>query len=251
MDTNNNEMYRFSFFKPTTKEARYNRNMIVTLVIIWAVAVFGFQFLLRILEKPVPEEALKDFQTAWKKVENNNATKQDKQLLVSSMLSVSGKLMLKPADRQVIDNAISWTVGNLIADTLKPMYKAKIAKFEKQKKEIESLRDDAYIAAANDITNKLAPVCGLEKHSLKAELLALELKASMMDELKPENREKLPGVMEKYTIHNRSVLTDTTFLGFPFHYFYTAVFLLILFVGLCWIYSNRIDAMNKKLGLEQ
>lgn len=251
MDTNNNEMYRFSFFKPTTKEARYNRNMIITLVIIWAVAVFGFQILLRILEKPVPEKALKDFQTAWEKVENDNASKQDKQLLISSMLSVTGKLMLKPNDRQVLDNAISWTVGTLIADTLKPMYKAKIAAFEKRKQEIESLRDVNYIKAADGLTNNLAPICGLEKHSLKAELLALELKASMMDELKPGNKKKLPGVMEKYTIHNRSVLTDTQFLGFPFHYFYTAVFLLILFVALCWIYSNRIDAMNKKLGLEQ
>ena len=56
--------------------------------------------------------------------------------------------------------------------------------------------------------------------------------------------------MGLYLIHNRSVLTDTKFLGFPFHYFYTAVFLLILFVGLCWLYCIRTDMFHKKYGIE-
>ncbi|RKX20065.1 MAG: hypothetical protein DRP35_06675 [Candidatus Zixiibacteriota bacterium] len=41
------------------------------------------------------------------------------------------------------------------------------------------------------------------------------------------------------------------FLGFPFHYFYTAVFLLVLFVGLCWIFCFQTDRIYKKLGIEE
>ena len=68
--------------------------------------------------------------------------------------------------------------------------------------------------------------------------------------LSSEEKEKLPQIMNKYLIHNRSVLTDTTFIGFPFHYFYTAVFLLILFVGLCYIYAKKVESLNLQFGIE-
>ena len=48
------EGYHISFFKPTTERARANRNMVLWLVTVWFVAIFGFQILLKILEKPVP-----------------------------------------------------------------------------------------------------------------------------------------------------------------------------------------------------
>lgn len=57
--------------------------------------------------------------------------------------------------------------------------------------------------------------------------------------------------MKLYMTHNQSVLTNAKFLGFPFHYFYTAVFLLILFVFLCWLYCVITDRVNIKLGLEE
>jgi putative solute:sodium symporter small subunit len=57
--------------------------------------------------------------------------------------------------------------------------------------------------------------------------------------------------MEKHLTHNRSVLTDTKFLGFPFHYFYTAVFLLVLFVGLCLVYCRLMDDLSAKYGMEE
>ena len=53
-------------------------------------------------------------------------------------------------------------------------------------------------------------------------------------------------IMDRYLIHNRSVLTDTIFLGFPLHYFYTAVFLLVLFVGLCLGYCLMMERLEKE-----
>ena len=56
----------------------------------------------------------------------------------------------------------------------------------------------------------------------------------------------LPDIMELYLVHNQSFLTDFNFLGFPFHYWYTVQFLLILFVVLCLIYAVAIEKTNKK-----
>ena len=51
--------------------------------------------------------------------------------------------------------------------------------------------------------------------------------------------------MDLYLIHNSSPL-NFKFIGFPFHYWYTAQFLLILFVLLCLIYAVIIEKVNKK-----
>ena len=59
-------------------------------------------------------------------------------------------------------------------------------------------------------------------------------------------KSELPGIMELYLVHNQNFFTDFTFLGFPFHYWYTAQFLLILFVVLCIIYAVAIDKANMK-----
>ena len=61
----------------------------------------------------------------------------------------------------------------------------------------------------------------------------------------------IPGIMKTNLIHNQSVLTDTIFLGFPFHYFYSALFLLTLFVLICLVYCFKIDTLMKKYDMEQ
>jgi putative solute:sodium symporter small subunit len=60
---------------------------------------------------------------------------------------------------------------------------------------------------------------------------------------------KLPEIMALYLTHNESFLTRARFMGFPFHYWYTAQFLLILFVVLCIIYAVSLDRLNAKFGL--
>ena len=69
--------YHISFFKPTTPQALANRNMVLWLVSIWVIAIFGFQILLRILEKPTPEPAYVSFQTVWANVENGSFTNDE------------------------------------------------------------------------------------------------------------------------------------------------------------------------------
>jgi putative solute:sodium symporter small subunit len=61
-----------------------------------------------------------------------------------------------------------------------------------------------------------------------------------------EAKLELPNIMELYLVHNQSFLTDFVFLGFPFHYWYTAQFLLIMFVVLCVVYASSIEKANKK-----
>ena len=85
-------------------------------------------------------------------------------------------------------------------------------------------------------------------------LLASVLKSSLVavtsDSISESDKSALPTIMELYLVHNRSTLTDTRFLGFPFHYWYTSQFLLILFVSLCWIFCYMTDASNIRHNLE-
>jgi putative solute:sodium symporter small subunit len=44
----------------------------------------------------------------------------------------------------------------------------------------------------------------------------------------------------------KSFLTETAFLGFPFHYWYSAQFVIFLFIGLCYAYCKFIDKLEAK-----
>lgn len=84
---------------------------------------------------------------------------------------------------------------------------------------------------------------------LEANIITFFLKDKNIKELTEAEVTAIPVIMKTYLIHNRSILTDTKFLGFPFHYFYTAEFLLILFVLLCVIYVYRIQRLQKKFNI--
>jgi len=243
--------YRISFFKPTTPFSRTNRNLVIVLVLIWAIGVFGFQILLRIMEKPTPEKTLTVFENVWGGIQSGSASQDEKIEFANSLLMVLGKTTLtaKPDKRAVLDNALSWIVYDLMSgDSLRSSFITEMSDFEKQKAELSDLQDPDYIKAKTSIINRVAPMLGLEAYELKAKLLPHELKSDGLVEFKAENQKKLPGIMSLYLTHNRSALTDTIFLGFPFHYFYTAVFLLIMFVSLCWVYSFKIDKLHQKMG---
>ena len=241
--------YHISFFKPTTPQAKYNRNMVLWLVSIWFIAIFGFQILLKIIGKPTPEAAYIAFEKAWSKVEAGNYSTEDLIELGNSTLSVLGKIDLKPEARIALDNSLSWTIFQLTPEDQREGLVASIQEFEKLKAEITNLSDESYINAKNALSEKLSPVLQLSPYDVRTKILPLELTAEGISSLSEATIAALPGVMAKYLIHNQSFLTDFQFLGFPFHYFYTAMFLLILFVGLCWIYCVKTDAMNKKLEL--
>ncbi len=246
MDKTTND-YHISFFKPTTPQARSNRNIVIWLVLIWLVAVFGFHFLLRIVEKPTPEKDYLTFQNVWQQVKEGEATDVEMMKFGKSTLTVLGKIMLSDTDKPVLNNAISYSVYQLTPDSLKEELVVMIREFEEKRKSISNISNPDYIEAKKSLSNKLSPLLNLNSTDVRSKILPLELRSDGIEALTAESKLQLPLVMKKYMVHNQSFLTDFKFLGFPFHYFYTAVFLLILFVGLCWLYCVFTDRVNAKL----
>lgn len=240
------EEYRISFFKPTTLQARINRNLIVKLFISWAVAIFGFQVLLRVIEKPVPEEALITFSSGWENIESGNATYLDYQAIAQSMIQVMGKITIKPDDYNALKDGTGWALSKVYPEDDLFDLQQDVRHLNQLKERITTLRDEEYLEAKKIIISKAAPALGIGEGTLLAQLLPLGLD-DQLQMLAEENRQKIPAIMSLYLTHNRSILTDTVFLGFPFHYFYTAVLLLVFFIGLCWIYCYRTDKLHAKL----
>lgn len=242
--------YHISFFKPTTDSARRNRNMVVQLVLIWAVAIFGFQILLKIIEKPVPEAVYAPYETSWAKIKAGNADVADYQATGQAALSVLGKVAIDPAHRLALDNAVSWLAYQIADAGQRTELQNRVTEFEELAGKITDIRDEAYVAKKEELIPLLTTLFDLDKLDVRSKIAPLEVKTSLMESFSNEQRNVFTESMDLYLIHNRSVLTDFKFLGFPFHYFYTAVFLLILFVGLCWLYCIRTDLFNKKYGIE-
>ena len=243
--------YHFSFFKPTTDSARRNRNMVVQFVLIWGVAIFGFQILLKILEKPTPEPAYTIFESSWNNIAAGNPSVSDLQNSAQSALSVLGKVAIQPVHRDALDNAVSWFAYELADSLQKKELAVVLADFESIAGTIEDISNEAYVTAKNRLIPILGTLYNLSPTDVRLKIAPLEVKSSLMESFDDESREVVVEAMGLYLVHNQSVLTDTKFLGFPFHYFYTAVFLLILFVGICWLYCVRTDMFNKKYGVEE
>jgi len=49
-------------------------------------------------------------------------------------------------------------------------------------------------------------------------------------------------------VTGKSFLTETRFLGFPFHYFYMAWFCIALFIAQCWWYCRFSDKLEAEHG---
>ena len=244
-----NDDFKISFFKPTTPQATANRNLVILLVSIWVVAIFGFQILLRIFEKPTPETTYIAYENVSEAVFLGNVQKEERQVFSQSLLSVMGKLYVTPEDKQVLGQALSWTVFHLLPEEAKDPLRGEVKQFEMIREKASSITDSEYLSAKQSVISTFSPYLGLEEYSLEAKLLPFGLVSEQMTGTTPESLEQIPAIMSKYLIHNQSFLTDMKFLGFPFHYFYTAVFLLILFVGLCWFYCVRIDRLNRNMNI--
>ncbi len=247
MNKENN--YHISFFRPTTDRSRYNRNLVLWLISIWAVAIFGFHFLLRAIEKPTPEPQLETFNEVWGSVKSGNATADEISKFAKSTLHVAGKVFISTEHRAALDNGITWATMQLADSAQKVAISTALVNFEKTAENAKSLTDKNYVEDRNRLGALSQSVLGLNPNNILAKILPLELRSSGMDILTEDNKVIIEQCMPHYTIHNRSVLTDTKFLGFPFHYFYSAVFLLVLFIGLCWLYCYRVDKYNEKIGL--
>jgi len=240
------ENYNISFFKPTTELSKKNAKISIVLLFIWAVAVFGFHILLKVIEKPTPEPAYLSFENVWDNVKIDNASITENQNFIKSTLSVIGKLSIKDEDKEVLNHAVTYSIFNIADEDKSILLKEKMNAFHSLKD--VNISDKEYIRYKVELTELAASIINVEPYSIEAKLLPFAVKSVENSGL---DKDKIPLIMSKYLIHNQSFLTDAKFLGFPFHYFYTAVFLLILFVGLCWFFCFKTDRIYKKLGIEE
>ena len=224
------EKYEVNFFKPLSDHAKANKKLIVILGTIWAVAVFGFHFLMMLLNQPTPEKSFEIYQSVYPAViEDDAATPEMKTDFAKSLLHVLGKnIAVKDNHKLVLKNFLTWTIGSMQPDSIKP----------------------AFFAEPDESTFELAAKT-LNLQSTGFDKIMIDLLPNSLVKLDnkgfpEEYKSKLPEIMELYLVHNQNFFTDFIFLGFPFHYWYTAQFLLIMFVVLCIIYAVAIDKANKK-----
>jgi putative solute:sodium symporter small subunit len=182
-------------------------------------------------------------------VKSGEATVSEMQDFSYAALSVLGKVFIQPQHKTALDNALSWSVFQLADSTQQAMIMDEIVNFETLAASITDIRDEAYQQSKAQLISMVSPILGLSATDVRTKILPLELVSASVNSLSDEDIKLIEEAMPLYLIHNQSVLTDTKFLGFPFHYFYTAVFLLILFVVLCLIYCVRTDRINTKLNI--
>ncbi|MDZ7816562.1 MAG: DUF4212 domain-containing protein [Planctomycetota bacterium] len=262
-----------NFFKPVSLHAKRSVLLISISVIVWAVAVFGFQFLLIALNEPTPEPALAQFEEVWPSevtsamnVEEGMPSTSTRQQFTDSLLMVLGKnIAVKDEHKKVLVSAFSATLLSLLGDGGKEKIAeyvdvsekirisydiaAEVSEEQKQKLFATQKRLQSDFEAALGLARAGSEPEGFDK--LKAELLPMSVAVVDNAIISKDVVAQLPGIMDLYLIHNRNVLTDTTFIGFPFHYWYTAQFLLILFVLICLVYSKMLDRNNTKYGFEE
>lgn len=249
MEQENN--YHISFFRPTTQRAKANRNMVLWLISIWAIAVFGFQFLLRAIEEPTPEPQLIEFNEVWSNVKTDMASVQELQQFTKAILHVNGKVFITNDERRALQNGITWAVFRIVDSIQSKALLSSLKHFEGIVAKDIVFTENAYLLAKQELGGLTQVIVSIDHSSVLNSILPLELKSEFISTFSEDSKSKIEACMPKYLIHNRSVLTDTQFLGFPFHYFYTAVFLLILFIGLCYAYCVLTDRANKKLQIAE
>jgi uncharacterized membrane protein len=250
------DQFNFSIFKPRNLHGKKNRNVIFSMLVIWAVAVFGFQFLLRIIEKPTPEKSLTVFESVWPGASEDNLDGPGYSSLLRSLVLVRGKSTLKPADQEILNGAITHFLFRIVPDDARTEILSLVDEAAGLTGKIQKASDEEFINIRNQIGDKYKrmaeltmPYTGFSPASLEATILVRSIRANYPISLKENSLEKLPSVMKLYLTHNQSVLTDTRFLGFPFHYFYTAFFLLVLFICLCIVYNILIEWRLNKEGV--
>lgn len=225
-----NTMYDINFFKPHTPFLKEATRLVMIGLIIWAVATYGFQILLKVMETPTPEKGYLVYEKVYPKIKNGTATREEKANIASVYLTLIGK-SITLRKNEALMNAFTASVYDILPAGSQSQLDMVVDKVATDK-----TVDTAFIAS----------LLGIEKNIALSNVIPYALSRR-----KVHTNDSIPGIMEKNLIHNQSVLTDTIFLGFPFHYFYSALFLLTLFVLICLVYCIKIDTLMKKYGMEQ
>ena len=158
-------------------------------------------------------------------------------------MQVLAKVYIKDHYKEALENAFSWSVFQLTDDE-DEKFLGHVQDFERVMNQNSSILDGDYLSAKLALETNIAFLLDVAPEDTRRIAIPFSVKSNAMEQFSDENKAIVASAMDLYLIHNRSVLTDTKFLGFPFHYFYTAVFLLCLFIGLCWIYCVRTDKID-------
>lgn len=225
--------YYINFFRPSTPFLRENIRAIVIGLVIWGVATYGFQILLKVIETPTPEAAYEAYQQYAPNLAQGNASDQEMIAAANLYLALLGKsaVLLKNED---LKNVFTSTVYTLLPAEDKPTF------LETASRAVSDKSVDL-----GSVNNAL----GITGNKALMSLVPYGLTAIAPDKMTLTNQSLKP-VMDKFFVHNQSVLTDTIVLGFPFHYLFTALILLTLFIVICLVYCQVIDKMMKKYGME-
>lgn len=227
---NNNDYndYHVNLICPKTLYTKNHARLVIYTLIVWAIAVFGFQILLKIFEKPTKELSYQQFENVWPKVVSGSYSNDDIKVFLNSSLNIYGRA-LSANEKESIQEVITWSISNILP--------------QNSKEEIDHLIEGKRY---KEISNQLSSFISFPDEKVKSNLLPYALiRTGNVENLLNKNIQIIPVIMKKYLIHRRSFLTDSNFLGFPFHYWYTAEFLLILFVFLCWFYCYKLKKINK------
>ncbi len=247
-----------SFFRPHSPHSKDNAKMITFFVILWAVAVFGFQIALQLTNKPTPEPSHGVWSEVWPKIKDGTATEADRVRFADALLMVLGKnVALKAPHKDALRKALSHTAVSLAGADLVNEYAALNVSIREAKFSKTPVPDEVFAelnAKFPQLHAKLVPALRLAEagkdpvswNKLKADLLPSAIVAVTGAALPDDVVSALPGIMDLYLVHNSGPLTQARFLGFPFHYWYTAQFLLILFVLICIIYAKMLERINRK-----
>ena len=188
--------YDVNFFKPSTPFLKENIRAIVIGLTIWAVMTYGFQILLKIMETPTPEATYVAFQQAAPKLADGTASAEEKVASANTYLALLGKssALLK---NDTLKIAFTSTVYNILPDSEKENLIAVAAQAASDPKVKVDFINTALGIADNKAMMAVVP------YGLTA---VTPDKMAMTDPaLKP--------IMDKFFIHNQSVLTDTIIFG--------------------------------------
>ena len=238
MDQNNEKIdsdnrYNVNFFKPSTPFLKENVRAIVLCLVVWGVSVFGFQIILKTIEKPVFEKGHLVYQRVYPKLTQKTATVSEKKEIAVIYLQLMAK-SIPLRNNESLKAVFTATIEDILPIT----EKAKLTQVAEKVQHDKSV-DTAFIASALGVENN-TPLRVIIPYALVS--LAGQQGFLVHDEI--------PTIMDRYLVHNQSFLTDTVFMGFPLHYFYTAIVLLLLFLIICLIYCRFIDRLMKKYEME-
>ncbi len=229
----NSTQYDINFFTPHTPFLKEATRLVTIGLLVWFVAVYGFHILLRIIETPTPEKDFIAYEKIYPKLTQGTASLEERVEMANIYLGLIGK-STKLMGNAALKNAFTGAVYSVLPEAEKAALVVASGKLATDK----SVDIDFVIKALgieNDLSRKAVVPYALQS-----------LAGGTKGMISPE----IPAIMNKFLIHNQSVLTDTKFLGFPFHYFYSAVFLLALFVIICLVYCKAIDKVMKKHDME-